>query len=81
MGAGRAGEAGERGDGFEQQGVDAGLLVGGVAGLVAGDGAAVLGLRGELAHPGGHGGVHAGGRAARAVAARACFKSELSRPL
>jgi hypothetical protein len=42
-------EAGERGDGFEQQGVEVGLLVGGAAGLELGDGAAVLGLGGELA--------------------------------
>src|ERR1039457_6443257 len=46
---------GERGDGFEQQGVDAGLLVGGAAGAEFGDGAAVLGLGGELAYPGGDG--------------------------
>ena len=43
--------AGERGDGFEQQRVDAGLLVGGAAGAELGDGAAVPGLGGELAHP------------------------------
>jgi hypothetical protein len=57
----RAEEAGERSDGFEQQGVDAGLLVGGVPGLVAGDGAAVLGLAGELACPGGDRGADRGG--------------------
>jgi hypothetical protein len=60
--AGCAEEAGERGDGFEQQGVDAGLLVGGVPGLVFGDGSAVLGLGGELADPGSDRGVNAGGR-------------------
>ena len=43
----RAGEAGERVDHFEQQGVDAGLLVGGAAGAEFGDGAAVVGLGGE----------------------------------
>jgi hypothetical protein len=48
-------EAGEGGDGFVEQGADAGLLVGEVAGVVFGDGAAVLGLGGELADPGGHG--------------------------
>jgi len=52
-------QAGERGDGFEQQGVDAGLLVGGPAGAEVGDCAAVLGLGGELADPGGDGRVHA----------------------
>jgi hypothetical protein len=57
-------EAGEGGDRFEEQGVDAGLLVGGAAGAELGDGAAVLGLGGELADPGGHGRVD-GGRAAR----------------
>ena len=40
-----------------QQGVDAGLLVGGVPGVVLGDGAAVLGLGGELAEAGGDRGV------------------------
>ena len=45
-------QAGERGDGFEQQGVGAGLLVGGVMGAELGDRAAVLGLGGELAYPG-----------------------------
>jgi hypothetical protein len=69
VGSRRAEEGGERGDSFEQQGVDAGLLVGVVPGLVVGDGAAVLGLRGELSDPGGHGGVHGGGQAAMAVAA------------
>jgi hypothetical protein len=58
-------EAGEHGDDFEQQGVGAGLLVGAVPGLVFGDGAAVLGLAGELADPGGHGRVMAAGPAGR----------------
>jgi hypothetical protein len=44
-------QAGERGDDFEQQRVDPGLLVGGVAGAELGDGAAVLGLGGQLAQP------------------------------
>ena len=61
VGSGCAEEAGERGDGFEQQGVSAGLLVGGAAGVEFGDGAAVLGLGGELADPGGHRGVFEGG--------------------
>ncbi len=69
MGSGCAKEAGERGDGFEQQGVEAGLLVGGAAGADLGDGAAMLGLGGKLADPGGHGGVLEGGRAARHGAA------------
>src|SRR5512135_881648 len=64
VGSGCAEEAGERGDGFEQQGVEAGLLVGGAPGAELGDGAAVPGLGGELADPGGHGGVGEGGRAA-----------------
>ncbi len=46
-------QAGKRGDSFEQQRVNAGLLVGGAAGVEFGDGAAVLGLGGELAYPGG----------------------------
>jgi hypothetical protein len=57
VGSWLAEEGGERGDDFVEQGVDAGLLVGEMAGLVAGDGAAVLGLGGELAVPGGHGRV------------------------
>jgi len=57
-------EAGERGDGVEQQGVEAGLLVGRAAGAELGDGAAVFGLGGELADPGGHGGVLESGGAA-----------------
>jgi hypothetical protein len=65
VGSGCAEKAGEHGDGFEQQGVDAGLLVGGAAGFELGDGVAVLGLGGELADPGGDGGVFQGGRAAR----------------
>jgi hypothetical protein len=39
------------------------LLVGDVAGAELGDRAAVLGLGGELAYPGGDGGGHAGCRA------------------
>jgi hypothetical protein len=58
----RAEEAGERSDGFEQLGVDAGVLVGGVLGLIVGDGAAVLGLAGELACPAGDRGAGGGGR-------------------
>src|SRR6516162_574099 len=50
-------QAGKRGDGFEQQRVDAGSLVGGVLGVELVDGAAVLGLGGELAYPGGEGGA------------------------
>ena len=51
--------------------LSAGLLVGGAAGAELGDGAAVLGLGGELADPGGHGGVLEGGRAAgRGAASR-----------
>ena len=69
VGSGCAEEAGERGDGFEQQGLEAGLLVGGAAGAELGDGAAVLGLGGKLADPGGHRGVLQGGRAARRDAA------------
>ena len=61
VGSGCAEEPGERGDGFEQQGVEAGLLVGGAAGAELGDGTAVLGLGGELADPGGDGGVLEGG--------------------
>jgi hypothetical protein len=47
--AGCAEQAGERVDRFEQQRVEAGLLVGGAAGAEFGDRAAVLGLGGELA--------------------------------
>jgi hypothetical protein len=68
VGSWLAEEAGERGDDFEQLGIDAGLLVGVVPGPVVGGDAAVLGLGGELADPGGHGRVD-GGRAAR-VASR-----------
>ena len=60
MGCGRllrAEQAGERADRFEQQRVDAGLLVGGVAGAELGDRAAVFGVGGELADPGGDRGV------------------------
>ena len=56
-------KAGERGDGFEQQGVEAGLLVGATAGAEPGDGTAVFGVGGELVDPGGDGGVN--GRAGR----------------
>jgi hypothetical protein len=55
-------QAGERGDCFEQQRVETGLLVGGVAGVELGDRAAVPGLGGELACPGRDGGSHDGGR-------------------
>ena len=41
-------QAGEGSDGLEQQRIDAFLLVGGAAGAELGDGAAVLGLGGEL---------------------------------
>jgi hypothetical protein len=51
-------EDSERVDRYEQQGVDAGLLVGRTAAAKFGDCAAVLGLGGELADPGGKGGVH-----------------------
>jgi hypothetical protein len=64
VGSWLAEEGGERGDDFVEQGVDAGLLVGKLPGLVGGDGSAVLGVGGELADPGGHGRVD-GGRAAR----------------
>jgi hypothetical protein len=64
VGSWLAEEAGEGGDGFVERGADAGLLVGELPGLVAGDRAAVLGVGGELADPGGHGRVDAG-RAAR----------------
>ena len=53
VGSGCAEEAGERGDGFEQQGVEAGLLVCGAAGAELGDGAAMRGLGGKLPDPGG----------------------------
>jgi hypothetical protein len=66
VGSGLAEEAGEGGDGFEQQGLGAGLLVGSAALLKVGDRAAVLGLAGELAYPGGHGRVDAGRAARRA---------------
>ena len=57
---GCAEQAGERVDCFEEQRVEAGLLVGGAAGAEFGDRPAVLGLGGELADPGGQGGVHQG---------------------
>jgi len=60
-------EAGERSDGFVEQGGDACLLVGGAVGAELGGRAAVLGVGGELADPGGHGRVD-GGSAARAGA-------------
>jgi hypothetical protein len=65
-------QAGERCDGFEQQRVGAGLLVGGAAGVELVDGAAVLGLGGELAYPGGDRGAGESGwppGAGRSVAA------------
>jgi len=46
VGTGHAEQAGERGDGLEEERFDAGLLVGEVPGVVVGDGAAVLGLGG-----------------------------------
>src|SRR5260370_21471407 len=55
---GCAEQAGERVDCFEEQRVDAGLLVGGAVGAEFGDRPAVLGLGGELADPGRQGGVH-----------------------
>jgi hypothetical protein len=64
VGSGFAEKGGEGGDDFGQQGLGAGLLVSGAAVAEVGDGAAVLGLGGELADPGGHGGVNAD-RAAR----------------
>ena len=69
VGSGCAEEGGEGGDGFEQQGLGAGLLVGCAAGMEVGYGVAVLGLGGELADAGGDGRVNAG-RAARAGASR-----------
>jgi len=68
VGSGLAEEGGEGGDGFEQQGLGAGLLVGGAALLKVGDRAAVPGLAGELAQPGGHGRVN--GCVAARVASR-----------
>jgi hypothetical protein len=69
VGSGCAEEAGERVDGFEQQGVDAGLLVGGAVVAELRDGLTVLGVGSELADPGGHGWVNAE-RAARVRASR-----------
>jgi hypothetical protein len=60
VGSGLVEKGGEGGDDFEQQGADAGLLVGGAVGAELRDGAAVLGLAGKLADPGGHGRVNAG---------------------
>jgi hypothetical protein len=60
LGSGLAEEGGEGGDGFVEHGADSGLLVGEVPGVVFGDGAAVLGLGGELAEAGGHGRVDSG---------------------
>ena len=68
MGSGCAEESGEGGGDFEQQGVDLVLLVGGAVGVELGDRAAVPGLAGELANPGGHGGVN--GCVAARVASR-----------
>jgi hypothetical protein len=63
----RAEQAGERGYCLLQQGVDAGLLVGGAAGAELGDRSMVLGVGGELANPGGDGRGQAGDRAAGRV--------------
>jgi hypothetical protein len=54
-------QAGERRDGFEQQRVDASLLIGGMAGAELGDGAVVFGVGGELAQAGGDRGAGGGG--------------------
>jgi hypothetical protein len=70
VGSWLAEEGGEGGDGFEQQGIGAGLLVGEVTGAELGDGAAVLGLPGELADPGGHGRVDRGWAARTGAASR-----------
>jgi hypothetical protein len=63
-------EAGERGDRFLEEGVDALLLVGGVSGAELCGGAAVLGLGGELADPGGDGRADGDARAAVGRASR-----------
>jgi len=63
-------QARERGDRFEQQRVDAGLLVGGAAGAELGDRAAVLGLGGELADPAGGRGAEGGRAVSRGVVSR-----------
>jgi hypothetical protein len=55
-------EAGEGVDCLEQQGVDALLLVGSVAGAELGDCAAMLGLGSELTDAGGHGRADGSGR-------------------
>jgi len=57
----RAEKAGERVDCLEQRGIDAGLLFSGAADAEFGDRAAVLGLGGELANPGGNCRVAQGG--------------------
>jgi hypothetical protein len=60
-------EASERVDdsNFEEERVDALLLVGGVAGAELGDGGVVLSLRGELTYPGGDGRADGVARVAR----------------
>jgi hypothetical protein len=63
MRSGRAEQAGERGDRFLHESVDAGLLVGGAFGAELGDGAAVLGLGGELADARRDGRAHGSARA------------------
>jgi hypothetical protein len=70
----RAERAGERGDCFEQERVDAGLPVSRVVGAELADGAAMIRLGLELAYPGGDGGVHwslTSAAAARAAASSA----------
>src|SRR5438552_18814876 len=72
-------QAGECGDGFEQQRVEAGLLVGGAAGVELGGGATVFGLGGELAHPGGGGGAEGGRRVAgRGAGSAGCDRRGLA---
>jgi hypothetical protein len=70
VGSGLAQEAGERGDGFVEQGDDSCLLVGSAAGTELCGRAAVLGLGGELTDPGGDGRVDGAGRAARGGVSR-----------
>lgn len=67
---GLAEQAGGRGDRFVEEGVDALLLVGGASGAELGDGAAVFGLGGELAVPGGDGRADGDARAAWGRAGR-----------
>jgi hypothetical protein len=67
---GRVEQAGERGDRFLHEGVDALLLVGGVSGAELGDGAVVLGLGCELAYPGCDGRADGGARGAGGRASR-----------